>query len=55
MKPVGIDRRIRELERTNGVERHVAWVNDFEIAVATYWPTSRCGQEARIIEKIWEG
>jgi hypothetical protein len=47
----------------NSIERHVAGLDDFETAVTAYWTACRrwpkakiaLRQEARIIEKSWEG
>ena len=50
-------------DHCNSIARHVAGADDFETAVATYWAACRrwpkakitLRQEARIIEKSWEG
>ena len=41
-------------DQGNSIMQHVAGVDDFETAVATYWAAS-LRQEARTIEKSWEG
>jgi hypothetical protein len=50
-------------DQGTSIMQHVAGVDDFETAVATYraacrrWPKAKITlrQEARIIEKSWEG
>ena len=47
----------------DSIEHHIAGLDDFETAVAAYWSACRrwpkakitLRQEARIIEKSWEG
>ena len=48
-------------DQGNSIERHVAGIDDFEIAVSAYWETCRrwpkakitLRQGARIVQKSW--